>query len=365
MHTVNAPLTIETLELAEPGPREVCIKIGASGVCHSDYHVITGQAPHERPVVLGHEGVGVVISTGEGVTGVEVGDHMVLSWIPYCGTCFHCEHGQTHLCRTYIDPLQAGTMLDGTCRLSKDGHPYRHLSMLATWAEHAVVPQKSCVKIEKAVPFEVAALIGCAVTTGVGAVLNKAQVQPGETVAVIGAGGVGLSIVMGAKLAQAERIVVFDISTEKEQIARQFGATDFILAGPENVSDLFAITNGIGTDHVFEAAGKVALQELGLEMTRTGGRLTFVGLAGNEDKISLSAANLTRGEKTVCGSVFGSARTDRDFNRYAEFYLKGQLPLDDLVARRYPLESINDAIDDMINGLPGRGVIVFDHGETT
>ena len=356
----KTPMEIQSLDLAPPEYGEVLVAIGASGVCHSDYHVISGQAGHDLPVVLGHEGAGVVAAVGGGVTRVAPGDHVVLSWIPFCGECFHCAHEQSHLCRAYSVPLSAGTMLDGTNRLSKGGRPYRQLSMLATWADHAVVPEQACIPISPRVPLEIAALLGCAVTTGVGAVLNKAQVRPDETVAVIGAGGVGLSIIMGAKLAKAGRIFVFDIGSEKEDLARRFGATDFIPSGPGNIQELRAMTHGKGADHVFEAVGKVRLQEMALEMTRPGGRLTFVGLAGNDDLLSLSAANLTRDEKTIAGSIFGSARTDRDLSRYAEYYLDGLLPLDELVTRRYPLEAINTAVADMMSGQPGRGVILFD-----
>ena len=359
LHAANAALQVETLDLAPPAVGEVLVAIGASGVCHSDYHVISGQAGHDLPVVLGHEGAGVVTAVGDQVTRVAPGDHVVLSWIPFCGECHFCRNDQTHLCRTYIGPLWAGTMLDGTNRLSKDGRPYRQLSMLATWADHAVVPEQACIPISPSVPFEVAALLGCAVTTGIGAVINKARVQTGETVAVIGAGGVGLSIIMGAKLARAGATVVFDISCEKKELSRHFGATHFIQAGPTNVEVLRDLTGGLGADHVFEAVGKVALQEMTLEMTRPGGRLTFVGMAGNDDRMSLSAANLTRDEKTVSGSVFGSARTDRDFVRFVDLYLDGKLPLDGLVDRRYPLDDINTAIADMMSGQPGRGVIVF------
>ncbi|MEL7116822.1 MAG: alcohol dehydrogenase catalytic domain-containing protein, partial [Pseudomonadota bacterium] len=193
MRAPGAPLSVETLELAPPKRGEVLIRMRAAGVCHSDYHVMSGQAPHDLPVVLGHEGAGDVLALGEGVRDLAIGDRVVLSWIPYCGNCSFCGRDQTHLCQTYKTPLWAGTLLDGTCRFSSATGPVRHLSMLACWADHVVVPELSCVKIDPAVPHDVAALLGCAVTTGVGAVLNRAQVGAGQDVVVIGAGGVGLS----------------------------------------------------------------------------------------------------------------------------------------------------------------------------
>ena len=364
LYEVGKPLTVERLDLAPPDAGEVLVRMGASGVCHSDYHVMSGQAGHDLPVVLGHEGAGEIVSVGDGVSSLAPGDHVVLSWIPFCGDCFYCNRDQTHLCKAFIGPLWEGTMADGTTRLSRDGHAYRHLSMLATWADHAVVPEPSCIRISKSVPFEVGALLGCAVTTGVGAVLNKAKVEAGATVAIVGAGGVGLSLIMGACLAQAGRIVVFDLNPEKETLARRFGATDFVVSSPDNVEALRAMTDGHGADYVFEAVGHVGLQEMSLQMTRPGGQLIFVGMAGNDDCMSLSAADVTRCDKTVCGSVFGSARTDRDFNLYAGYFEQGRLPIDRLVTRRYALDDINEAVTAMLDGMPGRGVIVFDHGET-
>lgn len=360
LYAKREAMKVEPLDLAPPGAGEVLIRMGAAGVCHSDYHVISGQAGHEFPVVLGHEGAGEVIAAGAGVEKVKVGDHVVLSWIPYCGTCFFCKAGQSHLCQTHKGPLWDGTMLDGTCRLHNTDGPVRHLSMLACWASHAVVPEISCVPIPPDVPFEVAALLGCAVTTGVGAVVNRAKVKAGSTVAVVGAGGVGLSIIMGAKMVGAARIVAVDAAAHTEQMARNLGATDFIDANEDVHAQLMALTDDIGADYVFEAVGKPALQRTCLELTRPGGQLTFVGMAGNEATIELPTTGITRQEKTVTGSIFGSAHTDRDFRLYAEHFACGRLPVERLIGRRYSLEQINTAIDDMLAGKPGRGVILFD-----
>ena len=355
-------MRVETLDLAPPKTGEVLIRMGAAGVCHSDYHVISGQGAHELPVVLGHEGAGEVISVGPDVSRVSVGDHVVLSWIPYCGTCFYCRSDQTHLCQTYKEPLWNGTMIDGTCRLHGTSGPVRHLSMLACWSDHAVVPEVSCVVIPKDVPWEVAALLGCAVTTGVGAVLNRAKVTPGSSVVVVGAGGVGLSIIMGAKLAGAAEIIAIDAAPAAEAMARGLGATDFILAGPDVKREVFSLTEEMGADYVFEAVGLPALQRACIDLACAGGQITYVGLSGPDACIDLPTTDITREEKTVTGSIFGSARTDRDFVEYADHFLKGKLPVNRLIARRYGLDEIETAVADMLGGKAGRGVIVFNSG---
>lgn len=359
MYGTKEPLVVEELDLEMPRAGEVLIRMGAAGICHSDYHVISGQAAHNLPVVLGHEGAGEVIRLGEGVTDLAIGDHVVLSWIPYCGDCFFCAHDQSHLCKTYVTPLWDGTMLDGTCRLVNAKGSVRHLSMLACWADHAVVPQECCVRISKAVPFEVAALLGCAVTTGVGAVLNRAKVATGSTVAVIGAGGVGLSIIMGAKLAGAARIIAIDAAPGIEAKARELGATDFVFASEDVGARINEMTTH-GVDHVFEAVGKRALQQAAIDYCRPGGQVTFVGLDVHDATIDLPSTEITRSEITVTGSIFGSACTSRDFVAYAQHYIEGRLPIEQLIGRRYALDQINAAIHDMLAGKPGRGVILFD-----
>ncbi|MEX0307439.1 MAG: zinc-binding dehydrogenase [Ruegeria sp.] len=359
MYGVGQALEVEELELEEPGPGEVRLRMGAAGVCHSDYHVMSGQAGHELPVVLGHEGAGTITALGDGVEGLAVGDHVVLSWIPYCGACFFCRNEQTHLCQAYKTPLWDGTMLDGTCRFSNAKGPVRHLSMLACWADTVIVPQVSCVKIDKAVPFEIAALLGCAVTTGVGAALNRAKVANGDTVVVIGAGGVGLSIIMGAKLAGAAQIIAIDASPKAEGKARELGATHFVDAK----QDVGAAVQGLtehGADHVFEAVGKCTLQRAAIDYCRPGGQVTFVGLDAIDATIDLPSTVITRAEINVTGSIFGSCCTTRDFKEYGQHYLDGDLPINHLIGRRYRLDQINIAIDDMLAGHPGRGVILFD-----
>jgi S-(hydroxymethyl)glutathione dehydrogenase/alcohol dehydrogenase len=248
------PLRIETLDLDPPRAGEVLVEIKACGVCHSDYHLITGATKHPLPVVPGHEGAGIVEAVGDGVEHIQPGDHVVLNWAPNCGRCFYCLRGKPNLCDTFVGPIWDGVMLDGTPRLSWNGEPVYHFSALAAFAEYAVVPQETCVVIRRDVLLSVAALVGCAVTTGVGAVLYSAQVQPGDHVAVFGCGGVGLSVIMGAQLAGAQQIIAIDRVPQKLEMARQFGVTDVIDASQvdaiEKVRDM---TAGRGADVTFEA----------------------------------------------------------------------------------------------------------------
>lgn len=360
LYNVNEKLQIETLELASPQKGEVLVKMKAAGVCHSDYHVMNGQAAQVLPCVLGHEGAGEVVALGEGVSNVHVGDHVILNWLPFCGTCFYCQHNQTNLCTAYHGPVWSGTMLDGSVRLAtNDGKPVRHLSSIATWATYSVVPEAFCVVINDTVPFDVASLVGCGVTTGVGAVLNKTKVTPGSTVAVYGAGGVGLSAIMGAALAGAARIIAVDRAESKAALAKRFGATDFVLAGDQAVSAIRDLTAGRGADFVFEAVGNARLQAECIDATRPGGTTCFVGLTASGTTTALDSAVLVRQEKHVVGSFYGSAHNPRDFNLYCDLCVDGRLPIDQLITHRYTLSQINQAIDDMLSGVVGRGVVEF------
>ena len=355
----NIPFQIETLDLAKPQTGEVLVKIAAAGICHSDWHLMTGATKHAVPVVPGHEGAGVVEAVGAGVTHVKPGDHVTLNWAPNCGHCFYCLNDRPSLCETYLGPLWAGTMLDGTSRLSKSGRPVYHFSALACFAEYAVVPAQCCVPLSKDVPLTIAALIGCAVTTGAGAVLNTAQVKPGSSVAVFGAGGVGLSIIMGARLARAGRIIAVDKSEAKGDIAQAFGATHILMAGYDTAAAIRNLTEGRGADYVFEAVGIPVVQEQCLEAVRPGGMVVLVGVSPMGSVTNLPGAIITRQEKTVTGSYYGSANAARDFPMYTNLYLNGQLDLDRLVSKTYPLEQINEAYQDMLSGDLARGLIVF------
>jgi S-(hydroxymethyl)glutathione dehydrogenase/alcohol dehydrogenase len=354
------PIQIETLDLDPPRAGEVLVQIKACGVCHSDYHLISGATKHPLPVVPGHEGAGIVETVGEGVTRLKPGDHVVLNWAPNCGHCFYCLRGKPNLCDTFVGPIWDGVMLDGTPRLSWNGEPVYHFSALAAFAEYAVVPQETCVVRRHDVPLSVAALVGCAVTTGVGAVLYSAQVQPGDRVAVFGCGGVGLSVIMGAQLAGAQQIIAIDRVPQKLEMAIQFGATDVIDASKDDaIAMVREMTAGRGADVTFEAAGVPQLQADCVEAARPGGKAVLVGLSAMGSSTILSGAKLVRQEKTVIGSYYGAAHTARDFPFMLDLYAAGQLNLDRLISRTYPLIEINAAFDAMLKGEVARSVVIF------
>lgn len=351
------PFSVETLDLAPPRSGEVLIRMKAVGVCHSDYHLVTGATAHPVPCVVGHEGAGEIVETGPGVTRAVRGDHVALSWAPNCGTCFYCGKGRPSLCQTYLEPIWAGTMLDGTTRLSQGGKAVYHFSALACFADYAVVPEQCCVVMPDSVPWEAAAVIGCAVTTGVGAVLNTAKVERDSSVAVFGVGGVGLSIVMGAKAAGASTIVAIDPHPSRLEKARELGATHLCSQGA--VAAIREATEGRGADYVFEAVGDPRVQELCLDAARPGGVVVLSGIAPMGSGTNFPGAILTRQEKTVMGSYYGTADPARDFPLYAQMMADGRLPLDKLVTRRYRLDQIAEAYEDMLTGRTARGVVVF------
>lgn len=353
------PFQVEELDLEAPHEGEILVKVAAAGVCHSDWHLMTGATKHPLPVVPGHEGAGVVAAIGPGVTRMQKGNHVALNWAPNCGHCFYCLRDRPSLCETFVGPIWAGTMMDGTTRLFKAGQPVYHFSALACFADYVVVPQECCVPLDKDVPLEIAALIGCAVTTGVGAVLNTAVVQPGSSVVVYGAGGVGLNIIMGARLADAGRIIAVDTNETKGDLAASFGATDFVMARPDTVDAIKGLTGGRGADYVFEAIGITAVQEQCLDVVRPGGLVVYVGMSPMGSSTNLPGAVIARQEKTVTGSYYGSANTARDFPKYADLYKQGLLDLESLISKRYTLDQINEAYADMLNGEIARGIIQF------
>lgn len=355
----NTPFTIETLDLAEPRAGEVRVKIAACGVCHSDYHLVNGATKHPLPVVCGHEGAGVVEAVGEGVTSVQPGDHVVLNWCPACGECFYCRHDQPNLCDTFTTPIWAGVMLDGTSRLSLNDETVYAYCGLAAFAEYAVVPEQSCIPIRKDISLVTASLVGCAVATGVGAALYTSPVQVGESVVVFGCGGVGLNVLQGALLGGASIIIAVDTQPAKESLARQFGATDFLLSSEHLLEDIRDLTGGRGADHAFEAVGLPRLQELALDAARPGGSVVLAGLSPMGSATNLPGAVITRQEKTIKGSYYGSVDARRDFPLLLDYYLDGKLKLDELVSQHWQLEQINQAFDVMLTGEVARGVVVF------
>lgn len=358
MRGVNEPLAVEDVDLADPGPGEVAIRLRASGVCHSDWNVLSGATPNPVPVVLGHEGAGVVDAVGDGVDALSEGDHVVLSWLPACGRCFYCAQARPVLCEWSTPAMLAGTMPDGTTRLSRDGDVIHHYSFLSTFAERCVVPQESCVPVRKDAPLEIAALVGCAVMTGVGAVVNRARVEPGSAVAVFGAGGVGLSAVLGARLAGAGTIVAVDPVAFKRELALELGATHAVDPAAEEASQAVrALTGGRGADYAIDAAGAPGTVRAAYEAVRPGGTVVAVGIPPADAEACLPGPALPREEKTVTGSLYGSSRPHVDMPLLLDLYLAGRLDLDRLVTRRYPLDAVNDAFAAMNAGRVARAVL--------
>ncbi|HKC05461.1 MAG TPA: Zn-dependent alcohol dehydrogenase [Methylomirabilota bacterium] len=358
LHDVNKPYSIETVELDPPRRGEVLVKIGAAGVCRSDLHFQKGEATIALPAVLGHEGSGTVQAVGEGVTMVKPGDRVILSFVPNCGHCPSCETGRPHLCDEHA--RTTGKLFDNTSRLhTLAGQDLAHMGKVACFADHAVVPEAGCIPAPAGLDFPQMALIGCSVTTGVGAALFNAGVQPGDSVAVIGCGGVGLNVLQGARIAGATTIVAVDVKGAALDFARKFGATHTVNARTENaVARVKALTGG-GAHWAFEAYGGGATTRMAVDMLRKRGTAVIVGIAPIGDDAVIEPVVITRMEKTIRGCYYGTARPRQDMPRIADWYGRGLLDIDGLVTRRYPLADINRAYEDLDTDAVGRGVIVF------
>jgi S-(hydroxymethyl)glutathione dehydrogenase/alcohol dehydrogenase len=348
----NTPIKTEEITLSTPKDDEVLVKIEATGICHSDIHVITGNMKVPLPIVLGHEGAGIVEQVGKNVKHTKVGDHIALSWAPECKNCHFCITGKPHLCDASAPIVLDGTLLDGTTRLTdENGEKIYHYSFLSTWAEYAVVPAASCIPIDKDLPFAQASLIGCAVMTGIGAAVNTAKVHPGSSVAIFGMGGVGLNIVQGAKLCGAEKIIAFDISDEKKKIAQRFGATHFINSKEtQPIEAINEITNGFGVDYTFEAVGHPALMRSAYDITKRAGTIVYIGIAPDGVDLKLPALKIPREEKIITGSFYGSANPQRDFLMLGRLYQQGKILLDELVTDIIDFQGMNNAIDKVHHG---------------
>lgn len=357
---VNRPFEVTTLDLDAPKADEVLVRIAATGICASDAHTRTGRIPSPVPCVLGHEGAGVVEAVGDRITHVAVGDHVALSWMPNCGQCRHCVSGRPVLCTAAAPHMLAGTLLDGTSRLHHDGEDVFHYSFLSTFATHTVVPGASAIKIDPEVSLEVAALVGCAIMTGYGAAVNRAQVRPGSTVLVYGAGGVGLSAVMGARLSGAEKIIIVDPVEAKRIEALDFGATHVLSPGDDVVDQIRDLTDGFGSDYSIDAVGAPAVTAQAFDATIAGGTLVCVGVPAPDARPSFPGPNLVRDEKIVTGSLYGSSRPSIDIPKILDLYKSGQLPLEKMISATYPLTGINEAFEDMGAGRLTRGVLVLD-----
>ncbi len=359
LHQIGGPFSVEEVELLPPEPGEVRVRLAAAGICHSDWHFVTGDLPRDMPLVLGHEGAGIVEEVGDGVTSVQPGQRVILNWAPSCGACFYCDRSRPIHCETFW-PWRNGTMPDGSTRLRLNGETVRQFSTHSTFAEQAIAPAEAVVPIADDIPFDVAALVGCAVTTGVGAAVNTVTIRPGESVAVFGCGGVGLNILQGARLSAAHPIIAVDTDPAKLEIAGQFGATHAVAPGKEGRAQIRDLTDGRGVEYAFEAVGLPAVQEEAFKVIRRGGALVVVGVAPAGSKTTYSGLDLHASEKRILGSLFGSTDPRREFPRLLNLYRDGQLMLDELISKRDRLDQINEAYADLLKGGVKRGVIVYD-----
>jgi len=336
------------VEIEPPREEEVLVRLAYSGVCHSDYRVVRGEWDSALPIVLGHEGAGIVERVGRRVRDVSVGDHVILVWTANCRRCFWCTSGRPNLCEIVPTTSYLGVLHDGTTRLRLGSIPVYSYSGVGSFADYAVVPETGAVRIRPDMPLDKAALIGCAVATGVGACINTARVEAGTTALVVGCGGVGLAIVQGCKLSGAGRIIAADIVERKLAIARQLGATDVINArGVDLAEAARELTGGRGVDYAFEAIGNKATIEQIIDAIRPGGTAVVVGEAATGVRVELDPFLLADRERVVMGSSYGSIRPSIDFPRLVDLYMRGQLQLDGLVSRVRPLEEVQEAFDDM------------------
>ena len=358
----NQPLKIEEVELMPPQKGEVLVRIVATGVCHTDAYTLSGKDPEGVfPAILGHEGGGVVEAVGEGVTSVAVGDHVIPLYTPECGECKFCKSGKTNLCQKIRATQGKGLMPDGTTRFSKDGQPIYHYMGTSTFSEYTVLPEISIAKVDPAAPLEEVCLLGCGVTTGIGAVMNTAKVKEGESVAIFGLGGIGLSAVIGARLAKAGRIIAIDINESKFELARKLGATDCI--NPNDYDKpiqevIVEMTDG-GVDFSFECIGNVKVMRAALECCHKGwGESVIIGVAGAGQEISTRPFQLVTG-RVWRGSAFGGVRGRSELPSYVQRYMQGEFRLDDFITHTMPLEQINEAFDLMHEGKSIRTVIHY------
>jgi S-(hydroxymethyl)glutathione dehydrogenase/alcohol dehydrogenase len=349
LYEINKPLVIEEIDIDEPGPGQVMVRTVSAGVCHSDLHQIEGLWPVDLPVVLGHEGAGTVERVGEGVTYVQPGDHVVMNFIPFCGVCSFCQSGRPVLC------LQGRTDVKHLCKGDQRIDSYLSVS---SFAEHMLVSENGVVKVREDAPLDKLSVMGCAVATGVGAVLNTAKVEAGSSVAVVGLGGVGLNVIQGAALAGAYPIIAVDLLERKLEMARQFGATHFVNASKEDPVEAVCVLTEGGVDYAFEVIGNPQAISQAFDMARRGGEAIMVGVSPFGSKTSIDTNGLLA-EKTLKGCVYGSIRQRVDIPRYIDLYMAGRLNLDLLVTRSFALEDINEAFAAMKAGEVARSVIVF------
>lgn len=354
------PIRVEEVELDPPKEHEVLVRMVAAGICHSDYHVVTGELPAYLPMALGHEGAGIIEALGPGVTSYKVGDHVVLSFMPSCGVCPACTAGHSNLCDKGAGTA-AGALLDGTFRMHREGKNIGQFCFVSTFSEHTVVPDISLVPISERHPLNRAVLVGCGVLTGVGSAIHRARIRPGSTVAIVGCGGVGSNIVQGAALAGARMIIAVDIHDFKLEKARELGATHTINSQESDPLKIVReLTGGAGVEYAFDA---IALPETTAQAYKTlakNGTLVIVGLApATQQTLPIAPLNLVLSQKTVMGVLYGDARPRNDIPTMLQMYESGKLKLDELVTKTYTLDQINEAYADMVAGKIIRGIIEF------
>ena len=354
------PLVVQEVDLAEPKAGEVLIRLGACGVCHTDMYTASGVDPTGyAPCVLGHEGAGVVERLGADVTSLRVGDHVVTLFAPECGQCLHCKSGRTNRCMAIRDEQNRGYLPDGTTRLSRGGEELRHFMGTSTFAEYAVIPEIALAKVNPEAPLDGCAPFACGLSTGIGAALYTAEMQPGATVAVFGCGLVGLGAVIGARLAGAERIMALDLSEDRLALARHHGATDTRIADAESVEWIRAETGGFGADYTFEATGLVTVMGQAVEAAREAwGLATMCGVAGKGDLLEIVPRYLITGRR-VTGSSFGGVRGRTQVPQLIERWMQGEIDVNSLISHRMPLEDVNHGFELMEQQDGVRSVVTF------
>jgi len=350
-YATSRPLVVEEVELEGPGPGEMLIEVAAAGLCHSDLSTIENQRPRPLPIVIGHEGAGIVREVGPGITDVKPGDHVITVFAPSCGNCRYCVRGRPNICPTGNAFRQAGQLPTGSRRLKRlDGTPINHNSGLSLYAQYAVVARRSAVKIGKDIPLDDAAIFGCAVMTGAGAVLNTAGLEAGEGVAVVGLGGVGMNALFAAVAAGAERIVAIDTNPRKLELAKQWGATDVFLAGNEDCAQQVREATDGGLDTVVETAGTIPAMQLAIAITARGGSTISAGLPNVNASVSYFHASMVQEERSIRGSYMGSCVPERDLPRLLGLYRRGKLPVDKLKTSHITFDQINEGFDLLSDG---------------
>ncbi|NQV93645.1 MAG: Zn-dependent alcohol dehydrogenase [Sphingomonadales bacterium] len=353
-------LEIREVTVQDPGPGEVRVKLVASGVCHTDLHVMTGDLNAPLPAILGHEGAGIVHDVGPGVTSVKPGDHVILLWRLSCGECEYCSGSRPALCPEGTEVRGSGRLLDGTSRFSLDGQEIKHFAGVSAFSNYTVLPEKAALKIPDDLPLELAALMGCAVITGVGAAVNAAQVKPGSTVAVFGAGGIGVNVVQGAVLAGARTVIAVDRFDSRLEQARLFGATHTVNASDSDaVEAIRHLTGGRGVDYAFEAVGLPSIVQQAFNCLAKRGVAMVVGIPPTASEVTVSSSALVYEERVLTGSLYGSAAPKIDIPKMIDMYRSGGLKLDELLTHRFPIEEINEAYDALKSGETLRSVVTF------